>query len=185
MPHNTPEKRRAYLRAYNARPEVKARNLASVQTRNARRRARRRASPDKHPEKQRAYARALYHANAEQRRAKARQKYRDNREKILARSREPEIRRREIERRKVKRRASFVAEAGRSKPEFCEICGSNEEKIVFDHCHARGHFRGWLCDRCNLILGFAHDDGDLLLKLAAYLARTKQGSPRQLSLFGL
>lgn len=44
--------------------------------------------------------------------------------------------------------------------------------IAFDHCHTHGHFRGWLCDRCNTTLGAVQDKPDLLRKMADYLERT-------------
>jgi len=43
---------------------------------------------------------------------------------------------------------------------------------VFDHCHDKGHFRGWICDRCNKTLGLVYDDIDLLKKLISYLEAT-------------
>ncbi|MEK6897606.1 MAG: endonuclease domain-containing protein [Nanoarchaeota archaeon] len=55
--------------------------------------------------------------------------------------------------------------AGCPKPERCEVCGSSL-KICFDHDHKTGKFRGWICDRCNRILGFAKDDSKLLRDLA-------------------
>jgi len=74
--------------------------------------------------------------------------------------------------------------AGRSKPEFCEICGGTVGKqgIVFDHCHQRGHFRGWICRHCNVILGLCGDSVEHLLKLVAYLKRTEQNQGAQLNL---
>jgi hypothetical protein len=63
--------------------------------------------------------------------------------------------------------------AGRPKPEHCELCGGLPDKkgIVWDHDHASGEFRGWLCGRCNLVLGKVKDDPELLRKLADYLDR--------------
>lgn len=68
--------------------------------------------------------------------------------------------------------------AGRPKPESCEICGERENgthatKIVFDHCHIQGHFRGWLCDRCNRVLGLIKDNAELAMNMALYLERDK------------
>ncbi len=60
--------------------------------------------------------------------------------------------------------------AGRKKPEQCEICGAFG-KIEYDHCHETGKFRGWICHRCNLILGLVRDDGELLFKLSNYLKK--------------
>lgn len=68
--------------------------------------------------------------------------------------------------RKDAKRAEAV---GRSKPEVCDICRSSEFRIVFDHCHDRGHFRGWICDRCNKVLGLVRDDVLLLTRMTKYL----------------
>lgn len=67
--------------------------------------------------------------------------------------------------RRLKEREKLV---GRKKPEQCEICGAIS-KIVFDHNHETGKFRGWICDRCNKILGFAKDSSELLQRLSVYL----------------
>jgi recombination endonuclease VII len=58
--------------------------------------------------------------------------------------------------------------AGRPKPNVCDICGRGG-KICFDHSHSDSVFRGWLCNHCNLILGHANDDPELLRKLARYV----------------
>ena len=71
-----------------------------------------------------------------------------------------------------RREAKRVALAGRPKPATCEICDGTC-RIAFDHCHTTGHFRGWLCERCNRLLGKVNDDPALLRKLADYLDRAK------------
>lgn len=58
--------------------------------------------------------------------------------------------------------------AGRPRSERCEVC-YEPGKVVFDHCHSRGHFRGWICRKCNLVLGLVKDDQTLLRNLAVYL----------------
>ncbi len=58
--------------------------------------------------------------------------------------------------------------AGRKRPENCELCGAMG-KICFDHDHQTGKFRGWLCVRCNLVLGMVKDNIELLEKLKQYL----------------
>jgi hypothetical protein len=60
------------------------------------------------------------------------------------------------------------------KPETCQACGGTDGGIVFDHCHARQHPRGWLCDRCNVALGCLRDSPDRLRKLLAYLKRSER-----------
>lgn len=69
-----------------------------------------------------------------------------------------------------------VAKAGgRHKPTFCYVCDDGEGKIVFDHCHKTGTFRGWICWRCNIILGHAKDQPHILRALAHYLEVTDGG----------
>lgn len=58
--------------------------------------------------------------------------------------------------------------AGRTRPASCEVCGSGG-KIMFDHDHATGTFRGWICQHCNSTLGFARDRVEVLYKLISYL----------------
>ena len=66
--------------------------------------------------------------------------------------------------------------AGRPRPDVCEVCGGKggKQPIHFDHDHATGLFRGWLCHHCNVILGMARDNADLLLKLATYLEQSQE-----------
>ena len=58
--------------------------------------------------------------------------------------------------------------AGRKRPSSCELCG-NDGVTVFDHCHVNGHFRGWICDRCNKVLGLIKDNTSLLTRMIKYL----------------
>jgi hypothetical protein len=58
--------------------------------------------------------------------------------------------------------------AGRPKPSICEIC-NNTGRICFDHDHKTGNFRGWICTRCNVILGFVNDDANVLVEIIRYL----------------
>lgn len=60
--------------------------------------------------------------------------------------------------------------AGRVKPDKCEICG-NGGKIVFDHDHATGKFRGWICHSCNVALGAAKDNPAILQAQMRYLLK--------------
>jgi hypothetical protein len=77
--------------------------------------------------------------------------------------------------------------AGRPKPDRCEVCGRlpKTKSLHFDHCHQKGHFRGWLCNGCNCALGFVNDDPVILLKLAAYLKRSRDHTAPQLTLSGI
>lgn len=40
---------------------------------------------------------------------------------------------------------------------------------VFDQCHDGGHFREWICDRCNRVLGSVKDNIELLKDMIKYL----------------
>lgn len=67
---------------------------------------------------------------------------------------------------------ALITKAGRPPPETCELCGgppTGRGRLHFDHCHTTDKFRGWLCHHCNLMLGYARDRADLLVKAAAYL----------------
>ena len=79
------------------------------------------------------------------------------------------------------KRAWLERKAGRPRPSICEICRernrqrknhSEEFRLLhFDHCHKTGKFRGWICNRCNNVLGWVNDDTALLKKMVKYLER--------------
>lgn len=66
---------------------------------------------------------------------------------------------------------------------LCKICGMKETKISFktgnvvslaiDHCHKTGVVRGLLCAKCNLMLGYARDNTDILKSAIKYLDKFK------------
>ncbi len=134
----------------------------------------REANPEKWAAQSKRYA--LKHPEANK---KAKQRYqvahleeirkRDRAAKARMRSTNPEVSR-EIRRRFHERKEKErVALAGRPRPDKCEICGEFNLRICFDHCHNTGKFRGWLCDRCNKVLGIVKDSPELLENLANYL----------------
>ena len=55
----------------------------------------------------------------------------------------------------------------------CEICGGDPDgrwkRLVIDHCHSTGKFRGMLCNNCNHGLGKFQDSPELLRQAATYL----------------
>jgi hypothetical protein len=53
----------------------------------------------------------------------------------------------------------------------CAICGgvSVGRSLSVDHCHKTGKIRGLLCQNCNLMLGYAKDKIEILLKATEYL----------------
>lgn len=58
-----------------------------------------------------------------------------------------------------------------ARPSCCEVCG-RAGRVCYDHDHATGEARGWLCSTCNSALGHAQDDPALLRALADYLERS-------------
>lgn len=131
------------------------------------------------PEKVTAQAQRRRQRNPEPERA-AKRRYRERHlDEIRAKDREaqskrradPEGSRRRVAAFKARREAERVSLAGRPRPTACELCGENG-KTVFDHCHQQGHFRGWICDRCNRVLGSVRDDIGLLGKMIAYLEQS-------------
>lgn len=64
--------------------------------------------------------------------------------------------------------------AGRPRPQECEVC-NREGRVMFDHDHATGKFRGWLCKECNTTLGLVGERISVLEKLVVYL-RTHGGN---------
>ena len=144
------------------------------------------------PEGARAQERARYAANPERYRTKAREWYRANPDKVqsdpvyakawreanLERIRELDRERSRDPRRKAQvnlgranlnaRRLGLPDAAARVGP--CELCGRVESRS-WDHDHKSGLFRGWLCSRCNLVLGRVEDDGELLAAMSEYVSR--------------
>jgi hypothetical protein len=72
-----------------------------------------------------------------------------------------------IERRKAEKEKRMAAG---KKPEQCEICGAFG-RICFDHDHNTDKFRGWICWRCNAVLGLVKDSADLLEALKKYIQK--------------
>lgn len=84
------------------------------------------------------------------------------------RANDPEGQRRRQLAWRARREEKLAAIAGRPRQSVCELC-AEPSGTVFDHDHATGEFRGWICDRCNKVLGLMRDDAKLLRKLADYL----------------
>lgn len=52
----------------------------------------------------------------------------------------------------------------------CKICSEKPDRnLVIDHCHKTGVIRGLLCNSCNVALGAAKDDPEILSKMISYL----------------
>lgn len=61
----------------------------------------------------------------------------------------------------------------------CKVCGKHQTELdtnlCVDHCHTTGKVRGLLCKNCNLMLGHALDNQDILLKGILYLKENNDG----------
>ena len=55
----------------------------------------------------------------------------------------------------------------------CGICGTEEGRMVLDHCHHSGEVRGVLCSLCNTGIGHLKDDINLLNKAIEWLSKER------------
>jgi hypothetical protein len=69
-------------------------------------------------------------------------------------------------------RKQWITE-GKEIPNICECCGKHSTKIVCDHDHTTGEFRGWLCDPCNRSIGQLGDNLEGLSRAVAYLQKSQ------------
>lgn len=53
----------------------------------------------------------------------------------------------------------------------CAICGksSGQRRLDIDHCHASGHIRGLLCNRCNQAIGLLGDNHNIIKNALSYI----------------
>ncbi len=57
----------------------------------------------------------------------------------------------------------------------CKICDTvPKTPLVVDHCHVNGHFRGCICNGCNLGLGNFGDNPRLVERALTYLQDDRQ-----------
>lgn len=75
----------------------------------------------------------------------------------------------------------YVQELKQAQGGCCAICGFHESELsheafvhsplVIDHDHDTGEVRGLLCPSCNVILGHAKDNPQILLNAVSYLVK--------------
>ena len=66
----------------------------------------------------------------------------------------------------------------REQMDACSICitvfpGGKRDVFYIDHDHKTGNVRGLLCRNCNLMIGYAKDDTDILREAVRYLERSQ------------
>jgi hypothetical protein len=104
--------------------------------------------------------------------AKSRRYYHRHRDRALAKA-EKYRQENYVAKKKVRSRVNKQEEmADRPRSWFCECCGEIGGKIVWDHSHETGKFRGWICGPCNWALGHVQDSTDVLRKMIQYLEET-------------
>ncbi len=69
----------------------------------------------------------------------------------------------------------------RPRPDACELCG-RAVRLVADHSHRSGVFRGWICYRCNRALARVGDEPGPVGKLFEYLLAAEEDLARQIAL---
>lgn len=74
------------------------------------------------------------------------------------------------------KRKKQIQVAGRAPGRSCEICGflfvldaGQYFAPHWDHSHVTGKFRGWLCFRCNIVLGYYKDNPQVFQQFVTYL----------------
>jgi hypothetical protein len=82
----------------------------------------------------------------------------------------------EAERLRSRRRAGIVDATAETLSGVCPVCLKWHESLVYDHDHATGRFRGWLCARCNLELGWTEEDLPRAIRAVDYLLAATQAS---------
>lgn len=51
----------------------------------------------------------------------------------------------------------------------CDLCGREMQRLLTDHEHKTDRIRGFICYRCNFLLGIISDDPSLLITATNYL----------------
>lgn len=133
-----------------------------------------------------AYRKAKFEADPEGQRAAWRAKYQKNRERMLAAGRRWRAKNldyhKSVLRYHARKKSGWAegeherAEADRPNVTHCACCGSASPGTVrgwqADHSHETGRYRAYVCQPCNLAIGFYENLGT---KVAAYLARFSDG----------
>lgn len=113
--------------------------------------------------------RKRYHKNKEKEHARRRDYYMKNKESQHKYAVEWQKRNPESCVKASRRRMGIKDPSGEIRVGFCEIC-TTHCKLQYDHDHQTGLFRGWLCFRCNVLVGW-YEKTALDQRIKKYLAR--------------
>lgn len=167
---NTTKEKRAYAREYYHRTRDKrVASRKAYEEANKEKIAERISKQRKTPE-----AKALAKANYE----KHKHKHLERRRLLAAeyRAKNPEASKETNLRSFMKRAYGITPEEKQeifaAQGSCCAICGTTDNRgreWHTDHCHTTKRVRGVLCNHCNLMLGHARDNPDVLTKASNYL----------------
>jgi len=134
---------------------------------------------EKHEDQLKAKNQKWYSKNKDKVKARARKWYRDNRDRtrvITSKWRKANKARIKVCATQRKYGLSVEDQQTLERQNECAICGTcrSSTKMVFDHDHATGSFRGLLCNNCNWGLGNFKDNIGLLQKAIEYLKGTNK-----------
>jgi hypothetical protein len=71
-----------------------------------------------------------------------------------------------------RRRNGMLGATSEARSGECEICGL-DGPLHCDHSHSTGLIRGWLCNKCNLMLGYSDDTPNTLRIAAEYIEKKR------------
>lgn len=97
--------------------------------------------------------RVAYHKNKDKEHVRRRKYYLNNKEAQLKYARELQKRNPEAGVKASRRRMGIKDPSGEIRTGNCEICNAYC-KLQYDHDHQTGLFRGWLCFKCNVLVGW-------------------------------
>lgn len=81
--------------------------------------------------------------------------------------------------RRIKQKHRYGVDPNTPRPDNCEACKrpfvetSKHHGLCVDHDHATGVVRGFICNDCNLALGYVQDSRDRLQLLINYLDKAE------------
>ena len=127
---------------------------------------------ERNPDKEHKYAKEGYDRNREKELLRKKRDYAENRNNLQIKKKDYNLRR------NFGIGLDDLKKMVEDQNYKCKICGkelkiiegeTNDDAAHVDHDHATGKIRGILCHSCNLILGHAGDNPQILLNAAKYL----------------